>query len=375
MKSRWLRRIAKSLAILVAILLLPVLYVHVWCHGWGVSEKPETKVEEVAIPSELEASLQNIEARVRKGSSTLLTFPEWYIVFTSQDYARYIAAHSPSGFSYFNSAFGFWGCYCDANRYASARYPHDWDMHIVNYVIGVSHTVEFVIKGIYENTIGRLTELFAPEKTTEEEEFARRFFADYSQSLNTVPWFEYDFSKRQSELWSAVPTSGDGWLRKWERRLALSAELAVKSAYGAMIAGGTRATFTADVPKTVTVMKDMPAELIEQNSDITEIARSGAFSVVKFPRYAPFRDLLPKLYETQAVFLDIAGNRNILITAKVLGDNNKGLPDYFEEVFSTSLLSGENGMRAGFLVPVSSLLNALRYLKDQGHTLEHAYDY
>jgi hypothetical protein len=246
MIRRWLRRAAFALLALLILLALPALYIHGWCRGGTGAETAPS----ASLPPAMAEGMRAAAGYRRAEARSLLTYPEWYVVFTSQDYAGYIARKRPSGFRYFASAFAFWTSYCDINRYTTPRYAFDSEVHIVNYVIGISHTVELVLKGLYETIVGRLSELFGPGASTAEERFAQAVFADYGNFLRTTPWYEYPFAKRRQEL-ALVDTAGPGQIRKWERRIALSAELAVKSVYAGMIRGGTQSAFEA--PKLTTV--------------------------------------------------------------------------------------------------------------------------
>jgi hypothetical protein len=369
MMRRWLRRLALTLLALVVLLALPAAYIHGLCRGGGDSEiaaKPD-------YPPAIATALASVDGYKRAESRSFLTFPEWYIVFTSQDYAAYIAANRPSGFRYFSSAFAFWGSYCDINRYVAPRYPFDTEFHIVNYVIGMSHTVEFVLKGLYETTVGRLAELFAPDAPTAEERFARTVFADYGNFLRTTPWYEYPFAKRREEL-AAIDTSGPGQVRKWERRIALSTELAVKSVYAGLIRGGTQSAFEAPKPTTVAVVRDAPPEMMPTLRDIQPLAQEGRTGVLSFPRYAPFTDLAKRLAGTNMSFIEIAGNNEILVTA-ILQEAKAPLPAGANEIFRADLLSGAGGSRVGLVLPVERLSGTIRDLAARGNTVEHIYDY
>jgi len=370
MRRRWLRWLGYALLALVIVLALPAVYIHGACRGGMGSEIPAAQ----GHPAAIERTLRSLGDYRRDEARSFLTFPEWYIVFTSQDYARYIAAHRPSGFRYFASAFAFWTNYCAINRYATPRYAFDSEFHVVDYVIGMSHSVEFVVKGLYENTIGRLSELFAPDAPTAEERFAATLFADYGNFLRTTPWYEYPFAQKRKELSTQVESTGPGPVRKWERRLALSMELAVKSAYAGLIRGGTQAAFKTPILTTVAIVRNLPKDLRAGTDNVRVLAEADGASLVSFPRYAPFADLVLRLAATDLDFVEIAGNNEILITV-LMKDANAELPPEVQEVFRADLLSGEGGSRVGLAVPVPALMRTIRALTAAGHRIEHIYDY
>jgi hypothetical protein len=368
MRRRWLRRLGWTLLGLIVLLALPAVYIHGLCRGGG-----DAPAAEAAPPATVAAALASAGDYKRDEARSFLTFPEWYIVFTARDYAAYIAAHRPSGFRYFASAFAFWGSYCDVNRHVAPRYAFNTDFHIVNYVIGVSHSVELVLKGLYENTVGRLSELFAPDAPTAEERFAQALFADYAAFLDLTPWYDYPFAKKRTEL-AALDAAGSGWLRRWERRAALTAELWVKDVYAGMIRGGTEAAFAPEAATTVAAARVLRPERLAAIPEIRPLAEAGDARVLSFPRYAPFTGLLLRLTAADLAFVSIAGNDEILITA-LLKNPAAPPPEGAREVFRADTLSGGGGSRVGLAVPVDRLMAALDGLRARGDTVEHIYDY
>src|SRR5437870_5113789 len=49
----------------------------------------------------------------RREDQTYLTLPEWYIVYSADEYAAFLAQNRPSGFPYFRAAWQFWQAYDD----------------------------------------------------------------------------------------------------------------------------------------------------------------------------------------------------------------------------------------------------------------------
>src|SRR5438046_908622 len=80
---------------------------------------------------------------------------------------------------------------------------------------GTEFTIEYAIKGIYENTIGRLTAWFG--RDTPEDQFAAKTAADYSKFVHELPWYEFGFGARLVRLWMEVPLWGAKPVRKIER--------------------------------------------------------------------------------------------------------------------------------------------------------------
>ena len=63
------------------------------------------------------------------------------------------------------------------------------------YVIGISYSAEYAIKGLYENTIGRAFEWIRGEKRTPQDEFGRTVLQDYAAFLYPSPGTNIRFAK------------------------------------------------------------------------------------------------------------------------------------------------------------------------------------
>ena len=367
-----MRKLAKALIVLIVILAMPALYIGIGCQG---DMDEGSSVTAPLISADARAAADALPHYPPDEERAYLTFPEWYIVYTSQDYARFIDQHYPSGFSFFRSAGEFWTSYCAVNRHVSPRYAFNAGTHVMIYVIGISHSVEYVLKGVYENTIGRVSEIFAPDPPTAEDLFARLFATEYGDFLNTIPWYDYPFASRLMELWDNVGFSGDGQARKIERRFALSLELAVKAAYGWLIKGGTESVYEPADVEIHALMRHVPIDTAAVDERIKiDQTFNDATQLVTLPRYEPFTEIVGKLADTDAEFLEIAGNDEILISVAA-NDEWVAPPEAGGVLFAVSNLSGGGGKRVALSVPVTGLMAAVRAIRQSGARFEHIYDY
>lgn len=368
---RGLRKLGKWLAVLLVILAIPALYIGVGCRGGDTQDATTNPVLSDAVKQAL-ADIQGYQFPEEK---SYLTFPEWYIVYSSQDYAAHIALERPSSFAYFTAGTEFWTSYCRVNRVATSRYPFNFGTQVMIYVIGVSHSAEFFVKGIYENTLGWMFEWVAPEKPVAEEVFAQSFAHDYGQSLNTIPWYDFDFRGRLSNLWTDVPKNGGGLSRKWERRLVLSAELGFKSGYGAMIRGGTKSAYAPAELEIRAILHGKADEIAAVDSRIRiEKDLVDGTVIATIPRYQPFTEIALRLSEKTVEFVEIGGNRRILITLRV--PEGWQMPVSFPSVmFETAVLAPGGGRRIGLDVKVADVLTTIKIAKTEGAVVEHVYDY
>lgn len=366
-KSKW------ALTALAVFLATPAIYIGVGCRG--ASNAGSTVIEPMIDP-ETRAKIDGMPNYRFSEVRSYLAFPEWYITYTAQDYANYIARDYPSGFSFFRSAGEFWTSYCAVNQLVTPHYQVNFGTHLMIYLLGIGHTTEYAIKGLYENTVGHLSEAFAPTPPTSEDLFARKFAQDYGQWLNTVPWYEFAFAGRLSDLWETVPFSGPGQVRKSERRFWLSAELALKAACGWLIGGGSESVYQPAQPEIYALMRGLPIDTapIDRRIELVETFRDGS-QLVKLPRYQPFTEIVQKLSATNnAAFLEIGGNSNILISLTA-PDDWKPPEDMPPVLFETPNLSGAGGKRVGISVPVNVLLDVIRKTAASGARMEHIYDY
>src|SRR6267142_3169931 len=148
---KWLRRIAAVLAILIALsVLVPMAYIEGAC-------RPESGASAAAAPAAALPAIDE-EGYRRKLDNTFFTFPEWYIVYSFEDFGRFLDRSSESHFNYLGHIFGFWQSFCTINRAVPVTGESLTEVKTMSYVIGVSYSSEYAIKGLYENTVGRFFE-------------------------------------------------------------------------------------------------------------------------------------------------------------------------------------------------------------------------
>jgi hypothetical protein len=288
-------------------------------------------------------------------SATFLTLPEWYIVYNSEEFATFTTVNAPSGFPYGRSIAQYWRYYgvaCDATK---GRYPFSGGNHLMLGVIGSSFSIEYALKGIYENTAGRLSAMISGHDTPEDA-LAHATAVEYGLFMHTVPWYEFPFASKLSTLWRITPMRGPNMLRKWERRVALTAEYGVKAVYGWLIGLGTQAAYDAVQP-TVEAQVRRP---------------DGSGGAVTLPRYEAFTAAALKLLREGVQFSDIGGHDEILVTAIVpKGFAGAGL----QVILTEPLLTDPSQVRIGIRTPVAALHEAVRSIEKDGGRIEHLYDY
>src|SRR5262249_35153260 len=90
------------------------------------------------------AEARRTDGYLREESQTYLTLPEWFLVFSPDEYAHYLRAREPSGYPYFGAVGQFWSYYRDVIRLTKDR-SFNWGYHLMVFVIGTSFSAENII--------------------------------------------------------------------------------------------------------------------------------------------------------------------------------------------------------------------------------------
>jgi FAD/FMN-containing dehydrogenase len=250
-----------------------------------------------AEPAELTGALL-ARAELRPGyrrpdSDTFLQHPEWYIVYSSEEYGRHLSGHPPSTFPYGASIGQYWRTYHEAWTATRHTYPPNWAYHVMLWVIGTSYSVELALKGLYENTLGRLSEWTAGGEPAPEDRLAAEVAQDYGRFIHDRPWYEYRFLPRLLEVWTDPPLWSQHPVRSWERKGFLTLEYGVKAAYAGLIGLATGAAYDPQPPRTELLLRrwtdslagTVPGLVVEEWLDSTAVLVSAG-------RFDPTRDLL-----------------------------------------------------------------------------------
>jgi hypothetical protein len=189
------RRIVGLFIRLAKAALVAVFLAAVWSAGFIAIKCYSTNA--ISHPSDATTGRAptGIATYEREAAATYLALPEWYIVYNTDEYARSLTSHPPSGFSYLGSIRQYWryyGAVCDATKQA---YPFSAGNHVMLGVIGSSFSIEYALKGLYENTVGRLTEWLAGHDTPEDA-FARNTATEYGAFMHTVPLMSSPSARR-----------------------------------------------------------------------------------------------------------------------------------------------------------------------------------
>jgi hypothetical protein len=367
MRRRCLWRALAAIAILIALtVVVPMTYIEGSCGPAADAFTPA--VSGPVLPAINEAGYR------RKLDSTYFTFPEWYIVYSFEDFGRFLDRGNESAFNYASHILGFWRSFCTINRAVPATGESRFEVKLMIYVIGISYSVEYVIKGSYENTIGRVAEWIRGAARTPQDDYARAVLQDYAAFLYTVPWYKYPFGEKLRGL-MAISAPTPSRVRTWERDFALGADYFIKIGYAWLIQKALDASGDDAARDIMFVVATVPPATLAKEPRIRPIrALTSEWQLVQAPRYKALTDIVQSLLDQGQNVLEIAGNREIFITVIAPKTTKLDVKDT-TVLFSLDLDARPGFRRAGLRAKVDRLVDINRDLKASGVSIEHFYDY
>lgn len=336
---------------------------HLWYH-YGPSPRAER-----------DDQLSKLDYSRKPEGQTLLTVPEWYLVFNPGEYVRHLrAGAAPDEFPFFESVREYWSLYKKVLAEADDVYPENAEYLTMLRVIGVSTTLEYVAKGAYEATIGRLFRGFSSQEVSAEQEIINDAFAAYEQLIYDEPWYQFDFLPWVVRIWDETPWLGPDWLRRTERKIAFSAEFALKAAYATALGMAAQSAYGPAEERIELLLRRPPSALPPQ----VHVREGGSLAdgaqVVSIERWKEFTEVVPELARHGVDFIDIAGNDDIAVSV-VQDRSNPWQPTLGQLLFTSRMVTEPARERAVWFVPVSQLGEFLRQSAVAPVVLEHIYDY
>lgn len=360
MLRKWLKRALLVGAVLATLFAVLGIVFAVHCHNVHARFKP----------SEPSTVGRSIPGYARSEEDTFLTYAEWYIVWSYQEKGAWQQTHLPSGFPYFGAITQYWSGYCCSYSVVRDKYPFNFGDHLMLVVIGTSFTVEYALKGLYENTVGRLFEWMDGHAMTDEDRLAARVARDYGAFVADRPFYEFPFFSAFRDLWLETKLWGPHVARKWERKLWLSVDYGIEGVYCGLMELASHATYGVEEDVTFAEIQNAPADLFSTISAIRKVQAEGPDSyIVKMPRYRKFTDASVLLFRTPARYLSIAGNRQVMVTAIVPRDWKFAFPAG-ELLFASDLLTDPRSERVALRFPVDQLQVIVTAIP-----IEHIYDF
>ena len=339
------------------------------CRPWA-----EVAAEDQQRDPAVQRAIKDIPDYARPEDLTYLTLPEWYIVYSTDEYAAFIQENPPSHFPHFRAVAQYWQSYIDVCEVVQGKYPFNNEHQFALGFIGISFTAENMLKGVYEGTIGRIAEWTSAEPT-EEDLYAARVAAEYGEFMHMTPWYFFPFGDKLQGLWSETSLWGPGPIRKWERKLALTAEYGLKALYAGFTKWAAQATYGgADVEKIYGVTTGLSEDMLSHDLEVIENVDDQR-QLIRITRFEYFSDTVPGLTERGVRFLEVAGNDDILFT--MFGPRDADYTfEYGTYLFDLPILTQPGRTRAAIKVRVDDIGPFLEELKGRTDLqFEHMYDY
>lgn len=372
MRFRRTRRVfrwaIRAILAIVAVGIIAAIVFSFRCRAPGLRFQPSSESER--HPEQA----NGVAHYTRPEEDTFYSYPEWYIVWSYQAKADFQRTRLPSHYTYFADIAQYWRNYCCVFSIARKKYPVAWPEHVMLVVIGTSFSVEYALKGAYENTFGRLSEWSSHHQLTAEDGYAADIAEDYARFVHIRPFYEYSFARALGGLWRQVPLRGEHWVRKTERRGWLTLDYGVEAIYCELIQLSTHATYGYEDTTTSAwvTASSPPAFATIPHLRVLKDLGSGSY-IVEFPRYQEFTARSLDSVHSGITFVQIAGNHNILVS--IIADHPFSSPAGAEMVRSNAIPSEPGRSRVALLCQVKDLSAVLRELENQAVTIEHIYDY
>jgi hypothetical protein len=241
------------------------------------------------------------------------------------------------------------------------------------WVIGASYVAEYTVKGLYENTVGRVSEMLSGGgwRTNPLDRHYAQVATDYGAFIHHTPWYAFGWGASRK----AMP-SGISGLRGIERRIAIFAELASKGLWGGAMGGASEAAYGVEELRVLGWVRprgvsDEDIEAIE-GIEVKERLADGSL-LVSIPRYEPFTRAVPALARTGVEIVQIAGGTTIVVQVMAADDWEDGHL-YGDVLVEWPILTRPGSKRVALEIPVRRLHEVIPALPE-GVVLEHVYDY
>lgn len=326
--------------------------------------------------ADLERKLQAANYERKPEGQSLLTIPEWYLVFNPAEYAEHLQQGNPSDdFPFFASVEEYMSLYKKVLAASDGVYPPNEEYQTMLRVIGVSTAVEYLVKGSYEASVGRLFRATRSGVPSREDVVIAQAHRAYSDLINERAWYEFGFWDWVSRIWSETRFWGEDFLRRSERKLAFTAEFTVKSLYAALIGWAAKSAYDAPSEQ-VHLLVRLPAsglgELAERVTLLGDLGEGR--TLISVGRWGEFSRVVPRLTRAGVEILEIAGNDDIAVSA--LSAHPLDVPSSLgAQVLTSRVVSQPSLERSVWWVPVAQLGPFLDRLQGSGAQFEHLYDY
>jgi len=316
---------------------------------------------------------KKIKEYFRAEEQTILTVPEWYLVYNPKEYADYLkSGKNPSDFPFYKSIDEYWKLYDRSLKLTSEAYPENSEYKTMLQVIGASMTMEYGAKIIYENTIGRFFSLFAEEQISKQEETIIEAQSAYSDFIYQTAWYEFKFLDWIKKVWTVSDNSDCSTLRKWERTVLFTFEFSFKAFYSQLIQWAAQSTY--ETPSNVIYLIVSNTDSIKESKDLKIIKKGADKMIIAVTRWGAFTTEMIKLSNQDIKIYEISGNDEIAVSTIMGNSKDIKLADT-KLLYQSKIVTHDKLKRNVYFLPVDKLLPFIKKARNESVTIEHVYDY
>lgn len=245
----------------------------------------------------------------RKIEQTYLTLPEWYQVYSYNEFGDFLHnGGRQSNFPFLRSIKNFWSYYRLALK-ESKDEKFNWQYNFVTWVIGANLSAEYFIKSIYENTIGTITQ-FISGSDTEVDRFIANSWNNYAKKMYQTTWYHYPYFDDLKGMWTETSLFNKNFIRNFERKIAFSISYLIKGTYAKiwLLMAVQKENQTFNIVYAI----DKLALENEGTKILKEL--SGDKYLIETERYAGFKEAFLKLIAKDVKFVEIQGHDVIALS-------------------------------------------------------------
>lgn len=324
------------------------------------------------IQDRIEKQRDNIKGYYRDEAQSVLTVPEWYLVFNPKEYADFLeSGNNPSDFPFYASIDEYWTLYDRSMMLTSKAYAENEEYNTMLQVIGVSITMEYTAKMLYENTVGRLFSWFSNGTLSDEEKVIIEAQRAYSDFIYDVAWYEFEFMPWVKKVWSVSNTANSNWLRKIERTLFFTLEFTFKAGYAKLIEWGAKASYEEPVTEIYLVVSNVDS--LQTSQALKIVTEKDEKKIISITRWGMFTKTIKDISTSNIAIHEIGGNDEIVVSLLAKADQQPF--DGADLLYESRVVTNNEQKRLVYLVNVNKLLPFITEAQTRKLEVEHIFDY
>jgi hypothetical protein len=325
------------------------------------------------IQDKIEKKRETIKGYFRDEAQSFLTVPEWYLVFNPKEYADYLEqGNNPSNFPFYASIDEYWTLYDRSMKLVSDAYAENEEYNTMLNVIGVSITLEYTAKMLYENTLGRFFSWFSNGTQSDEEKTIIAAQRAYSDFIYDVAWYEFKFMPWVKKVWNVSNTTESNWFRKMERTLFFTVEFTFKAGYAKLIEWAAKSSY--EEPVTEIYLMISTTDTLQTSPHLKLKHEQGEKKIISITRWGMFTKTILEIADKNINITEIGGNDEIVVSILV-DENQTNIFPSDQLLYKSNVVSNTARERQVYLLQVKRLLPFIQVAKENGAEIEHIFDY